>query len=321
MGVCELLDRPESSPPTVWRTKLRSTLFEGHGHTEQVDYCLRKGLIGIGWGIDELPAGSSFDQVADFIETCGWDGWTKRGADTVRRFGRDVRKGDFVWTRHTTGKYLLCRVTGDYRYDISPASKKVDVHQVRKVKWAPTALNDLDVPGGVVRSFIGTGSSFSRIHDPATRTLTPYLWAKLNGGQLPELELTAEDVLQRVLDPYDVEDLIYMWMQVERGYIALPRTQQKNTPAYEWTMVHRKGGNKGIVQVKTGNDKVDLAALHEARSDDTTETFAFATSGLGRDDDAALVDEFIEPKVLLRFASKHRALLPERLSMWFDLAG
>lgn len=310
----------EVPPPTVWRTKLRSTLFGEDGHTEQVEYCLRKSLIGIGWGIDELPSGSPASDVAQFIETCGWEGWTKRGADTVRRFGEQVRKGDFVWTRHTTGKYLLCKVTGDYRYDISPASKKVDVHQVRKVRWAPDSLNDLDVPGGVVRSFIGTGSSFSRIHDTATNELTPYLWAKLNGEELPELNMSAEDVLTRVLDPYDVEDLIYMWLQVERGYVALPRTQQKSTPAYEWTMVHRKDGSKGIVQVKTGNDKVNLNALRDARADDSTKTFAFATSGLGPSDDTALVSEVIETKDLLKFATKHRALLPERLRVWFDLA-
>lgn len=303
---------------TVWRTKLRSTLEVNH--TEQVEHCLRKGIIGIGWGIHELPRGSTADEVADFIETCGWDGWTKRGADTVRRFAHQVEKGDFVWTRHTNGKYLLCQVTGDYRYDISAASKKVDVHQTRKVDWAPAELNDLDVPGGVVRSFIGQGSSFSRIHDEATNKLTPYLWKKLHDRPLPDLDVSAEYVLTKILDPFDVEDLIYMWLQVERGYIALPRTQQKSTPAYEWTMVHRERGNKGIVQVKTGNDRVDLSAVRAARDDDSTETFAYATCGLGADDDPSLVTEVIETAELTGFAKEYASLLPERLKLWFELA-
>lgn len=311
----------DAPPPTIWRTKLRSTLFGHDGHTAQVDYCLKKGIIGTGWGIDELPNGSRVEDVAEFIETCGWDGWTKRGADTVRRFGLQVRKGDFVWTRHTNSKYLLCKITGDYRYDISPASKKVDVHQTRKVKWAPEELNDLDVPGGVVRSFIGTGSSFSRIHDTATNKLTPYLWQKMNGLPMGDLDLTHEEVLLKVLDPYDVEDLIYLWLQVERDYVALPRTQQKSTPAYEWTMVDRNTGAKGIVQVKTGNDRVNLASLREARDDEATKTFAFATTGLAENDDASLVDEVIEPAVLLNFVAKRRQLLPERLRLWFDLSG
>lgn len=304
---------------TVWRTKLRSTL-EGIDHTEQVEHCLKKKIVGIGWGIDELPEGTDADQVADFIETCGWDGWTKRGADTVRRFANDAKKRDYVWTRHTNGKYLLCKITGNYRYDISAASKRADVHQTRKVDWAPAELNDLDVPGGVVRSFIGQGSSFSRIHDEATNKLTPYLWEKLHGRSLPELDLTAEDVLTKVLDPYDVEDLIYMWLQIERGYVALPRTQQKSTPAYEWTMVHRVKGNKGIVQVKTGKDRVDLSALRAARDDKTMATFAFAACGLGPEDDPKLVTEVIEPKELTRFVEKHAAILPERIRLWFQLA-
>lgn len=311
---------PERPLPTIWRTKLRSTL-EGVDHTEQVEHCLKKKLIGIGWGPPDLPTGSSLEKVTQFIESCDLDGWTKNGAHTVRRFGEQARRNDFVWTRHTNGKYMLCKITGPYKFDNSKAAKAADVHQTRKVAWALEELNDLDVPGGVVRSFIGTGSSFSRVHDPATIKLTPYLWAKLNQEPLPDLELTPEDVLQRVLDPYDVEDLIYMWLQVERGYIALPRTQQKSTPAYEWTMVHRKNGNKGIVQVKTGDDKVDLAALRNARSDEETETFAFATSGIRPGDDVSLVDEIIEPNDLLKFVKNHRKLLPGRLKTWFELAG
>lgn len=70
-----------------------------------------------------------------------------------------------------------------------------------------------------------------------------------------------------------------MWLQVARGYVALPRTRQRGTPAYEWTMVHRETRRKGIVQIKTGADLVDLKALADARADELTDTFAFAASG------------------------------------------
>ncbi len=88
--------------PTLWRTKLRSTL-RGIDHAAQVDHCVLGGLIGIGWRMDELGADTSLDA------TC------KRIEDT------------------------------------------------RDAEWAPRPLNDLDVPGGVIRAFVGTGSSFSRI--------------------------------------------------------------------------------------------------------------------------------------------------------------
>ncbi|MGK2939683.1 MAG: hypothetical protein ACSLFR_18080 [Solirubrobacteraceae bacterium] len=238
---------------------------------------------------------------------------------TVRRFGAEAKIGDYVWTGDTSGRYLVCKITGDYRYDISDASKLVDVHQVRDVAWAPRPLNDLEVPGAVIRSFVGTGYSFSRVHDRAARLLTPYLWEKLHDRPLPELAITPAEVLSSHLDPYDVEDLIYVWLQVARGYIALPRARQRDTPAYEWTMIHGDSRRRGIVQIKTGSEPVDLQALADARADDATDTYAFATCGqyLG---DASLVTEVISDDELLAFVAAQPDLLPLRVRTLFELA-
>ncbi len=69
------------------------------------------------------------------------------------------------------------------------------------------------------------------------------------------------------------------WLQVARNYVALPRSCQRDTPAYGWTMTHRTTRRKAIVQVKTGLDQVDLPALAASRADFETDTFAFATLG------------------------------------------
>lgn len=302
--------------PTLWRTKLRSTL-PGVSHAAQVQHCLDHGLIGIGWRIDELPNGASLDEV------CGWieerEDWGRTPAQIVRRFGAEAELGDYCWTRDTSGRYLLARISGTYRYDISDAAKKVDVHQVRSVIWAPRPLNDLEVPGGVIRRFIGVGQSFSRIHDVPSQSLTPYIWAQLNDEPLPDLDLKPEDVLTSHLDPYDVEDLVYLWLQVARNYVALPRSRQRDTPAYEWTMIHRTTRRKANVQVKTGHDQVDLPAIAAARADVETDTFAFATSGIYIGS-ADLVTEVIQPEDLLRFVKEEFDLLPFRTQTWFELA-
>jgi hypothetical protein len=184
---------------------------------------------------------------------------------------------------------------------------------------APRPLNDLEVPGGVIRCFVGPGLSFSRISDRAARELTPYLWEKLHGRPLPDLAMSPDEVLTSHLDPYDVEDLVYVWLQVARNYVALPRARQRDTPAYEWTMIHRDDGSRGIVQIKTGADHVDLQALADARVDNHMRTFAFATCGM-YDGDATLVDEVISQTELLLFVSEHPDLLPVRVRTWFQLA-
>lgn len=275
--------------------------------------------MGIGWGIDDLAGGTPLDTVCSWIESCLEPGWGRTAAQIVRRFGAEAKIGDFVWTRDTSGRYLLGRITGDYRYDISDAAKLVDVHQVRDVEWGPRALNDLEAPGGVIRRFIGQGQSFSRIHDESAQGLTPYLWEKLHGRPLPPVSIKQVEVLRSHLDPYDVEDLVYVWLQVERGYLALPRTRQPDTPAYEWTMIHRDSRRRGIVQIKTGAAPVDLQALADARADKNTDTYAFATCGkyVG---DASLVTEVIASEALLAFVEAQPDLLPLRVRTMFELA-
>ena len=312
------MEASETSAPTIWRTKLRSTL---HGeHTAQVDHCLDGGIVGIGWGHADLPTGASVEQVTQFIKAHDDPDWTDSGIYAVRRFANEADIGDFVWTRHTDSKYLLCQIMGPHSYVFDEASAAVDVHQIRPVEWAPRPLSELQVPGGVVRSFIGQSSSFNRIHDPATKELTPYLWEKLHDRPAKRPDLTPLRVLTEVLDPYDVEDLIYMWLQVERGYAALPRTQIKSTPAYEWTMIHRNKGNQAIVQVKTGGDRVELKELSAARADDETETYAYASTGVAPEDDVSLVSKVIRPEELLEFAANRPELLPERVRTLFELA-
>lgn len=304
--------------PTVWRTKLRSTV-PGVDHGAQVQHCLDRQLVGIGWCIDELPADPLLDDVCDWIAGRTWEGWGHRAASTVRRLGEQATTGDYVWTRDTSGRYLLSKIRGPYRYDNSEEAKQVDVHQVRDVDWAPRPLRDLEVPGAVIRSFIGTGSSFNRVHDRTARLLTHYLWAVLHKMTPPELEISRADVLQTILDPYDVEDLVYVWLQVERGYIALPRARMRDTPAYEWTMIHRESRRRSIVQIKTGQSRVDLRALADARIDRQTDTYAFAACG-EYDGDPSLVTEVIGSRALLDFAASNPDLLAERTRSLFDLA-
>jgi hypothetical protein len=307
-----------SEPPVLWRTKLRSTV-PGVDHAEQVAHCVDGALIGIGWRMDWLPPNPALAITVAEIEAKTERGWGRAAAQNVERLGSQAQIGDFVWTRDTHGRYLLCRLTGTYRYDGSAAAKAVDVHQVRDAEWAPRPLSDLEVPGGVIRRFVGVGMSFSRINDEGARLLTPYLWEKLHNRPLPQLALSRREVLASHLDPYDVEDLVYIWLQVERGFIALPRARQRDTPAYEWSMLHRDTRRRGIVQIKTGSTPVDLAELAAAVTDPTTDTYAYATSGTYAGD-AAAVTEVIEDGDLLGFVAQHPDLLPARIRTWFELA-
>ncbi len=104
------------SPPTIWRTKLRS-LKPGVDHQDQVAHNFDDGIVGIGWGIEALPDGASLKEVLAAIDS--QPGWTKDAVHTVRRFGEDAEIGDYIWTRDLHGRFRLGRITGPYRYENS----------------------------------------------------------------------------------------------------------------------------------------------------------------------------------------------------------
>jgi hypothetical protein len=212
---------------TIWRTKLRS-LKPGVDHQEQVDHNFDDGIVGIGWGIEELPDGASLDDVLAAIDA--EPDWTKAAVHTVRRFGKDAEIGDYIWTRDLHGRFRLGRITGPYRYENSELAKRTDTHQVRDCDWANQPLSDLEVPGAVIRGFVGTSMSFSRMWDEGARTYTAWLWEKLHGRDPAPLSFTHLEVL-RQLEPYDLEDLVYTWMQVAEDYLALPKARRTDPPA------------------------------------------------------------------------------------------
>ncbi len=308
---------PVQDPPIIWRTKLRSKK-DGVNHAKQVAYCVHGGRVGIGWGIEEFPSGTGLARVVEAIRLSDRPNWGRQAASTVRLFGEEAAIGDFIWTRDLEGRFRLARITGRYRYNNSTKAKEVDTHQVRKADWAPRPLGDLEVPGAVVRAFSGISTSFSRIKDPGARTYTAWIWEKVHGRKPAPLALSTDEVLQH-LDPYDLEDLIYVWMQVSKGFLALPKARRTDTPAYEWTMLHRKTHTPAIVQVKSGAQAVDLEALAAAAPDEDTTLFAFSAAGEYTGTPPQKVT-CIETKDLLAFVKKHPRLLPPRVRTWFELA-
>lgn len=123
-----------------------------------------------------------------------------------------------------------------------------------------------------------------------------------------------------LLDPYDVEDLVYVWLQAIEGYLALPRARARDTPAYEFTMIHRESGRKAIAQIKTGAAVVDLDHLASAAPDDQTDLFAYATDETAYSGSPSATVRLIKSAELLAFVAAHSPLLPPRVRLWFELA-
>jgi hypothetical protein len=301
----------------MYRCPMRSGKWSDRAaHTRQIEHVLEQGIVGIGWGYLEDPP-TTLAQALEQAENAPWPGWGRNAANTIKRFA-NAADDSLIWTLHTDGRWLLGRMHGPWRPDYSEAAIATDVHQVRHCQWAPRPLLSEEVPGAVIRAFSGIGSSFSRILSWSGRVYSRALFAELTGEKVDLPKPSAEEIVRDHLDPFDVEDLVFTYLQVVRGFLVLPASRKTNNPAYEWSVIDRQEGGLIPVSIKTGAQAVDVSML-ASTAEDTETAYAYSTNGHYTGDGQGHV-ETIDTAELLAFAEESPHLLPPRVRRWMEQA-
>jgi hypothetical protein len=79
-------------------------------------------------------------------------------------------------------------------------------------------ITDWDVPGAVVRSFSGRGTTVQRIHSPSAARMTELLWNQATDPSATAPSISAEEILRDLMSPLDVEDIVLMYIQYRDGF-------------------------------------------------------------------------------------------------------
>jgi hypothetical protein len=312
-----------STGSTVWRAKIHSLRedFLSDGQRDQARaYCRGAGVVGIGWGrwTLKVPDGAPLEDV--LAEIRGIEGW-KPGGHTVRRLAEDAECGDLVWNRDSSGAYWLGRISGPWRFDGSEEASKWDLNNVRDCEWLSQSHRDWEVPGAVVRSFTGPGSSFSRVA-PGERggwRITELIWGQTKDPTAKPPILDPEEIITDLLDPTDAEDIALLYLQ-SRGWLLLPSSRMNDTPLYEAAFKHIDDGRLAVVSVKSGGkNQVPVAAVVDAVEDQGAEVFVFSTHESFARDPGELGATKISRAEIAHFMSSRRKLLPPRITHWIDL--
>ena len=300
----------------VWRAKINSGRPELQGQWDDAKrYCRESRVVGVGWGKPEveLDEDAELDEVlAEIAKNPNW----KTGVATVRRLAETAADGDLVWTRDGSGAYWLGEITGPWRFDPSAAATRWDLSNVRPCRWLADSMRDYEVPGGVVRSFVGAGSSFRRVGGVKACEMTRLIYEAESGTGGPVAPMGPSEVIRDLLDPIDVEDLVLLFLQA-RGWLLLPSTRMHDTPLYEAAFRHRDDGRVAVVSVKSGSRAyVPVADL--AKADPTAEVYVFSTEALYTDPPDAFGVHEITLQELIDFVAAHPKLLPIRVSRWLE---
>ncbi len=295
---------------TIWRLHLRPWDLDPRG---VVEHCIENRILGVGYrgeGLVELKNESTEDYLKRHI--LDHDG---KKHTSVHLMMREVREGDFIWTRDEKGAFLLAQVTGSPHRRYGDWAELQDMFHVAPVRFAVEGsgrLDDVEVPGKVKAAFGSRGQSLCRIWEPFVSDYTSWLFASKTGGvQVAR----PKGRLVNTLSAFELEDLVLLFLQ-EHGWRVVLSSHSPNTPRYECNLVRADGRTAGV-QVKNGDTILPAAQYSSDKQVDTV--LLFAASGNYGEGPLPPNVQIISEADLLAFTQAKPNLLPGPIAVWSTL--
>lgn len=286
----------------VQRIHIRSTI-DGVDHDAATRWCLSEGLVGVGWGIWDGKGTRTWQR---YIED--YEGEQGSVNSNVRRF-HDLDVGTLIWTRERSGNYWLGRIDGEWEYRDDEVAQRLDLFNLRETSWEEVGTEDR-VPGRVVNAF-RSRMTLQRIKDQGAVAYSNRLFKRSDtAGERAAID--SRTVIESLLGPEDLEDLVAVYLQDQFDYLLVSRL--RSTPGYEYVLRKRDSGRTAVASVKSGDTPVDLDLLPV-----TTVDAAFAYAVCERyTGERSPNTRCITTEELCDFLLRRRSILPDRISDWLE---
>jgi hypothetical protein len=274
--------------------------------------CLDGGFLGLGWGFKWDRSAAPRTRTITWERYITWAESIWPGRDTGNLWRFHDAEG-LVWTHTADGIYYLAQFTGPWEYRGGPKHDLLDLSNIRPARIEQIG-SEAEVPGAVVRRFSRQGQAFCAVHDESAARYSALIWARLTGESY-EWRPTLNSVLDSLLSPFDVQDLVAAYLQAERGWLLFPSRLSDSTAAYEFVLRDPTTGRQYAVQVKTGESEIDQTSL--VRAADLTGWVIFSTTGAYRGRRPRHVEQ-LDRGSLLRFMTDRRSALPPIVDTWLS---
>lgn len=286
----------------VWRINLKPAT----SGVDPREFCLAKGILGVGWALGDAES-LSWEEYSRVPREEKWKGW----AAALGALHDRMKVNDLVWTRDRQGNYYLGRVAGPWRYIGTEEHRQAAIVNVRPCKWIKVGTTDA-VPGPIVHGFRGQ-TLRAASGGKTVRAFSQFKYNALADDYTYEIE-PLDIELFSLLHADDLEDLVALYLQ-ERGYRVIPSSAKKGTPRYEFVLRHADDGRKVVAQVKTKED-LNARAYTDIEAD---EVFLLSAKGKCRGNPGSGV-YCLDPAELKRFAYERRSVMPDKIRTWMDMA-
>lgn len=261
----------------LWRINIKPSSKDGVNPRR---FCLEKNILGVGWAIGESDNMTweeyedkaleiyYYEDKINFKKKHGSRSW--KSAINIIKYNMKI--GDLCWTRDQNGVYYLGRIIGEWEYKGTKEYIDADIVNIRKCVWIKIGLID-EVPGKVINSFAAR-STVQKVWDNTAVEYSKLLYNQYTSEEKYELNLSNKSIYS-LLSPDDCENVIGLYLQKERGYYIIPKTNRLDTVKYEFVLKHKDSGEKAIVQVKSGNVPLNIDSFKGLAD----KVFLFTTEG------------------------------------------
>lgn len=294
----------------VWRIHIKNDIAAGYTRQDLLNFCMREKLIGVGWS-DIKTRINSENAIRQQAQSYPKVSAAVKALNAMRK----MRIDDLIWTR-LDNIYYLCRVTGLWE-NSRPTEEhdKLDISNYVNVEWLTIGMEQ-DVPGKIVSSFrpAASAQSVSDVED-----ISMYLWNKYSKKNYYQITKPSWDIWS-VLPPEAIEEIVLLYLQIEKHCYIFSTTVKYAFPTYECQMV-TKEGKRVYPQVKSGsvalnaNDYMDVF-----KYDPTAEVYLFSTSEKYDKNDYDKI-HYLYKKELEDFIKSHKNVLPALTYNWIDFCG
>lgn len=298
----------------VWRIQLKPDKKNEVSYRDLVDFCIKKGIIGVGW-IAIKNRDDSWDAIKKECEQ--YD--NKSAAFKAIHAISQVKKGDLIWTRlgEDASEYYLCRVGEKTWRDCSiteEEQEKYDLGNIVSAQWIRIGKQNL-VPGKVVNSF-SPRATIQHVYDVSAISMA--IWNKYSDNNAPKYstrELSMND-FWNAIGSEELENLVILYIQ-SKGYFVYTSTIKIDNPKYECVLVSSDGSHYAFPQVKR-NTKLSPKYYAEGIGKDDK---VFLYSSSERYGEAVENVICITRKELEVFMKKNKAVLPSYVKLLLDSIG
>ena len=275
------------------------------------DFCKKNNILGIGWRLDEknlekFKKESNFENYKKLVlEQYNKDNGLKK----VINCYSEIEKDDLIWARDRDNIFYICRVTDKWKYNYENDNEVNDIFSYFPVEYVKVGTVE-EVPGKVVNSF-RPNATLQRIHGESIFEMTKKIYNKKQGEKIYDVK-EIKDFLNFLLAE-DVEEIISLYLQLEKNYLIYTSTNKIDTAKYEFVMTSRDGKEKCYTQVKTGNEVLDPKD-YQNLTENSNKVYLFALGGyIGKNINNIIC---LKKDEILDFILKNKEILPNRIKYW-----